>query len=63
MTDLKTVRAFSEIARLERELELVQRRYEFLSNLTPRAFEELKRASETGTISLDQLVDSWVAQI
>lgn len=63
MTDLKTVRAYSEIARLERELALYQHRYEFLSNLTPRAFEELKRISENGTITLDQLVDSWVAQI
>lgn len=63
MTDLKTVRAYGEIARLERELSLAQRRYDFLSGLTPRAFEELKRVSEGGTIGLDQLVDSWIAQI
>ena len=62
MSDIKTVKAYSQVDELGRECDLWARRFDYVMSLTPRAFAELQGLSLTSGLSVTVLVDAWVQQ-
>ena len=62
MSDIKTVRAYSRLESVSKDRDLWQRRFEYLTKLTPRAFAELQQLGETTGWPITRLVDAWVEQ-